>query len=30
MYKLKHYATIEGVDLFAQWLDSLRDQQASA
>lgn len=30
MYKLKHYTTITGVDLFAQWLDSLRDQQASA
>jgi len=30
MYKLKHYTTVEGVDLFAQWLNSLRDQQAAA
>ena len=30
MYKLKHYTTTDGMDWFAQWLDSLRDQQASA
>ena len=30
MYKLKHYTTVEGVDLFAQWLDSLKDKQAGA
>jgi putative addiction module killer protein len=30
MYKLKHYTTLDGIDRFAQWLDNLRDQQASA
>ena len=30
MYKLKHYTITDGMDWFAQWLDSLRDQQASA
>ena len=30
MYELRHYATLEGQDLFAQWLDKLRDRHAQA
>lgn len=29
-YQLLHYASREGVDLFARWLDGLRDKKASA
>lgn len=28
MYELRHYISSEGVDLFAQWLDGLRDRHA--
>jgi putative component of toxin-antitoxin plasmid stabilization module len=30
MFELRHYTTADGVDAFAQWLDSLRDRQAQA
>jgi putative addiction module killer protein len=30
VFELRHYTTADGVDLFAQWLDSLRDRQAQA
>ena len=30
MFELRHYTTADGVDVFAQWLDSLRDRQAQA
>lgn len=28
MYELRHYVSPEGVDLFVQWLDGLRDRHA--
>ena len=30
MYDLRHYLSQDGQDLFARWLDSLRDKQARA
>lgn len=30
MYDLRHYLSQDGQDLFARWLDSLRDKQAQA
>jgi putative addiction module killer protein len=30
MFLLKHYVSLQGVDLFGLWLDSLRDKQAQA
>jgi len=30
MFELRHYTSADGVDAFAQWLDSLRDRQAQA
>lgn len=30
MYELRHYLSQDGQDLFARWLDSLRDKQARA
>lgn len=30
MYDLRHYVDREGQDLFARWLDRLRDRQAQA
>lgn len=30
MFELRHYTTVDGVDVFAQWLNSLRDRQAQA
>lgn len=30
MYELRHYVNPEGQDLFARWLDKLRDRQARA
>lgn len=30
MYELRHYTTPEGQDLFAQWLNKLRDRHAQA
>jgi putative addiction module killer protein len=30
LFELRHYTTADGVDVFAQWLDSLRDRQAQA
>jgi len=30
MYQLNHYTTAEGADLFARWLDNLRDKRAKA
>ena len=30
MYELRHYTTSEGQDLFAQWLNKLRDSHAQA
>ena len=30
MYELHHYLSQDGQDLFARWLDSLRDKQARA
>jgi putative addiction module killer protein len=30
MYELRHYTTADGVDLFASWLDGLKDRQAKA
>ena len=30
MYELHHYVDQAGQDLFAQWLDELRDRQAQA
>ena len=30
MYELRHYLSQDGRDLFARWLDSLRDKQARA
>jgi putative addiction module killer protein len=30
VFELRHYTTADGVDVFAQWLDSLRDRQAQA
>jgi putative addiction module killer protein len=30
MYELRHYTTALGHDLFARWLDGLRDRQARA
>lgn len=30
MYELRHYVDQAGQDLFAQWLDDLRDRQAQA
>lgn len=30
MYELRHYTTLEGQDLFAQWLNELRDRHAQA
>jgi putative addiction module killer protein len=30
MYDLRHYVDREGQDLFARWLDGLRDRQAQA
>lgn len=30
MFELRHYTNADGVDVFAQWLDSLRDRQAQA
>ncbi len=30
MYELRHYTNPEGQDLFARWLDGLRDRQAQA
>ena len=30
MYELRHYISSDGQDLFARWLDGLRDRQAQA
>lgn len=30
MYELRHYLSPDGQDLFARWLDGLRDRQAQA
>ena len=30
MYDLRHYVDLQGQDLFAKWLDKLRDRQAQA
>ena len=30
MYELRHYFSPDGQDLFARWLDGLRDRQAQA
>ena len=30
MFEIRHYVTADGVDLFARWLEGLRDRQASA
>ena len=30
MFEVRHYATIGGVDVFARWLNGLRDRQAAA
>jgi len=30
MYELRHYIDNEGRDLFAQWLDGLKDRTAQA
>ena len=30
MYELRHYISSDGQDLFARWLDGLKDRQAQA
>ena len=30
MIEIKHYVTADGVDIFAKWIDSVRDQRAVA
>ena len=30
MYELRHYFSLDGQDLFARWLDGLKDRQAQA
>ena len=30
MYELRHYTTLEGKDLFAEWLNKLKDRHAQA
>ena len=30
MFRIDHYITVAGVDVFARWIDALRDQRAAA